>query len=75
LDVPQMLLMINKVPKQLMDMAKQEAEKNYQCEVAAVVPHSDDLMTLASSGVFSSKYPDHPVTKIYRQLANRILAG
>jgi MinD-like ATPase involved in chromosome partitioning or flagellar assembly len=75
LDVPQMLLMINKVPKQLMDMAKQEAEKNYQCEVAAVVPHSDDLMTLASSGVFSSKYPDHPVTKIYQQLANRILAG
>jgi len=74
LDVPQMLLMINKVPRQLMDMAKQEAEKNYHCEVAAVVPHSDDLMALASSGVFSSKYPDHPVTKIYQQLANRVLA-
>ena len=73
LDVPQMLLMVNKVPAQLMDAVKQNVENTYNCEVAAVIPHSDDLMTLASSGIFSQKYPDHSVTKIYRQLANRIL--
>ena len=74
LDVPQMLLMVNKVPEKLMAAVKQNVEATYNCEVAAVIPHSDDLMTLASSGIFSQKYPDHPVTKIYQQLANRILA-
>ena len=75
LDVPQMLLMVNKVPAQLMAAVKQNVEATYNCEVAAVIPHSDDLMTLASSGIFSQKYPDHPVTKIYTQLANRIIAS
>jgi MinD-like ATPase involved in chromosome partitioning or flagellar assembly len=74
LDVPQMLLMVNKVPAQLMDAVKQNVENTYNCEVAAVIPHSDDLMMLASSGIFSQKYPDHPVTKIYQQLVNRVLA-
>ena len=74
LDVPQMFLMVNKVPEKLMGAVKQNVEATYDCEVAAVIPHSDDLMTLASSGVFSSKYPDHPVTKIYQQLTDRILA-
>jgi MinD-like ATPase involved in chromosome partitioning or flagellar assembly len=75
LDVPQMMLMVNKVPEVLnMDAVKQEVEKNYNCEVVAVIPHSNDLMALASSGIFSFKYPDHPVTKIYQQLAKRVLA-
>jgi len=74
LGVPQMVLMVNKVPAMLMNEVKQRIEKLYNCEVAAVVPHSDDLMTLASSGIFSIRYPDHPVTKIYGQLTNRVLA-
>jgi MinD-like ATPase involved in chromosome partitioning or flagellar assembly len=75
LDVPQMLLMVNKVPQQFdVSDVKKNVEATYNCEVAAVIPHSDDLMTLASSGIFSQKYPNHPVTKIYQQLANRVLA-
>jgi septum site-determining protein MinD len=76
LDVPQMLLLVNKVPETYdMNIVKQEIEKNYNCEVAAVIPHSEDLMRLASSGIFSHKNPDHPVTKIYQQLVNRVLAN
>jgi|SRR5271157_808415 len=74
LGVPQMLLMVNKVPAMLMKEVKQRIEKLYDCEVAAVVPHSDDLMTLASAGIFSMRYPDHPVTKLYAQLTDRVLA-
>jgi MinD-like ATPase involved in chromosome partitioning or flagellar assembly len=75
LDVPNMFLVINKVPPKVnLAKAKEEAESTYDCEVAAVIPHSDDLMTLASAGIFSRHYPDHEVTKIYRQLAARILA-
>jgi len=74
LGVPQMLLMVNKVPLMLMEEVKQRIEKLYNCEVAVVVPHTDELMTLASSGIFSMRYPDHAVTKLYKQLANRVMA-
>jgi len=74
LGVPQMLLMVNKVPIMLMAEVKQRIEKLYNCEVAVVVPHTDELMTLASSGIFSLRYPDHPVTKLYKQMADRVMA-
>jgi septum site-determining protein MinD len=73
LGVPQMLLMVNKVPAMLMNEVKQRIEKLYDCEVAVVVPHSDDLMSLASSGIFSLRFPDHPVTTLYKKLADRLL--
>jgi hypothetical protein len=31
-------------------------------------------MALASSGVFAVRYPDHPVTDLYRQAATRLMA-
>jgi septum site-determining protein MinD len=42
--------------------------------VAAVLPHSDELMVLSSAGIFALKYPDHPVTGLYRQVATRLMA-
>jgi septum site-determining protein MinD len=75
LNVENLLLMVNKLP-QAFDAAEMKAriEDTYKCPVAAVIPHSDELMTLASSGVFALKYPDHPVSKLYRQVAERVLA-
>ncbi|MEI6290357.1 MAG: MinD/ParA family protein [Chloroflexota bacterium] len=73
LGVPQMLLMVNKVPMVLMDEVKQRIEKLFDCEVAVVIPHTDELMTLASAGIFSMRYPDHPVTKLYTQMAKRAM--
>ncbi len=74
LGVPQMLLMDNKVPVMLMNEVKQRIEKLYNCEVAVVIPHTDELMTLASSGIFSLRYPDHPVTSLYKKMAERVMA-
>ncbi len=74
LGVPQMLLMVNKVPVMLMNEVKQRIEKLYNCEVAVVIPHTDELMTLASSGIFSLRYPDHPVTSLYKKMAERVMA-
>jgi hypothetical protein len=42
--------------------------------VAAVIPHSEEMMALASSSVFALKYPDHVVSRLYRQLAEKVLA-
>lgn len=51
---------------------KEETQGTYGVEVAALIPHSADLMTLGSSGVFSLLYPDHPLTDLFRQLASRL---
>ncbi len=74
LDVPRMVLVVNKVPA-VYDSAsvKAKVEKAYQCDVAAVLPHSDELMALASSGIFSIRYPDNPVSAGLRHLAGRLI--
>ena len=75
LGVPRMVLIVNKMPA-VFDAAevKKRVEDTYHCEVAGIIPHSDDLMVLASSSVFSLQYPDHPVTQIYKQIAARLMA-
>ncbi|MBX3014943.1 MAG: MinD/ParA family protein [Caldilineaceae bacterium] len=75
LDVPHMLLVVNKTPPAF-DVAaiKVQVEQTYHCEVAAVLPHADEMMTLASGGVFVLHYPAHPLTALYQQIAARLLA-
>jgi septum site-determining protein MinD len=76
LDVPRLLLVVNKVPAPL-DLAdvKARIEKTYTAEVAAVLPHSDDLMLLGSAGIFGLQYPQHSVTLAYKQLAVKLTEG
>lgn len=74
LEVPKLLLAVNKAPTQFTPAeVKKTVEETYNCEVAAVIPHSDDLMTLASAGVFSMRFPHHPLSAIYRSLARKII--
>ena len=73
LGVPRMIVAINKVPAVFdPDQVRERVEMAYGCEVAAVLPHSDELMALASAGIFSFRYPDHPVTAQLEQIASRV---
>lgn len=75
LDVPRMLLMVNKTPAAFPAAeVRARVEQTYNCEVAAVLPHSDEMMTLASSGIFALRYPDHPLTAQYKEVAARLIA-
>ena len=75
LDVPRMVLVVNKTPSAFdFDEVKRRVESAYNCEVAAVLPHADEMMTLASGGIFVVRYPDHPITAKYKQVAERLLA-
>jgi septum site-determining protein MinD len=75
LRVPRMVLVVNNTPSAF-DFAevKERVEKAYECEVAAVLPHSDELMVLSSQGIFALHYPDDPITALYRQVAARLTA-
>ena len=74
LDVPRLLLVVNKTPTTFnLDDVRRRVEDSYNAEVGAVLPHSDELMTLASQGVFVLHYPDHPITKALRNVAQRLI--
>lgn len=71
LSVPLMRLIVNKTP-QIFDsqMVKQRVENSLHCEVAAILPHSDEMMALASEGVFVMKYPGHPMVRLLKEVLN-----
>jgi len=75
LNVPRLLLVFNKMPASF-DFAqvKAMAEATYQCAVAAILPHADEMMTLQSAGIFTLRYPNHPVTAELKQLVDTLLA-
>ncbi len=73
LDVPKMLMLVNKVPNTLdPEDVRARVEQTYDAKVGAVLPHSDEMMSLASSGIFSIRFPDHPVTKGLRSLVDQL---
>ncbi|MBE2270512.1 MAG: MinD/ParA family protein [Anaerolinea sp.] len=75
LDVPRMLLIVNKTPTSFnFDEVKARVEHTYNCPVGAVLPHSDEMMTLASSGVFVLRFPNHTISQNLRRVATALLA-
>jgi septum site-determining protein MinD len=75
LEVPRISILVNKAPGDIPpEVVAERVREAYGCDVAAVLPHSDDLMRLASEGVFSLRYPDHPLTTRYRDIAADLIA-
>jgi septum site-determining protein MinD len=76
IDMPSRRLVIaNEVPL-IFNFAsvKAELEKTYNCEVAAVLPHSQELMALAGATIFALQYPHHPLTTSLKQVAAHFVA-
>jgi len=70
LDVQSLYIVVNKVPAQTdFDDLREQVEKKYDAQVGAIFPHSDEMMQLASSGIFSVKYPDNAMSQSMKQLA------
>lgn len=76
LDVQQLSIIVNKMPPQF-DPAqvKAQVEQTYQSTVAAVLPHSDELLTLSSEGLFAVRFPDHPLTTQFGQVATTLMGN
>jgi len=74
LDVPRMMLIVNKLPSVFdANEVKARVERIYNCPVAGVIPHSDDMMALASGGIFTLRFPNHPVSDRIREIAAKIV--
>lgn len=75
LDVPRMMLIVNKVPAMFDPTeVRERVEKSYHTQVCAVLPHSDEMMVLASAGIFVQRYPDHPLTSELKKVAAQLMA-
>jgi MinD-like ATPase involved in chromosome partitioning or flagellar assembly len=74
LKVPRLLLIVNKVPA-VFDSAevKLKVEKAYGCEVGGVLPHTEEMMVLSSAGIFALRFPEHPLTGMYREVARKLM--
>lgn len=76
LNVPRMMLIVNKAPQSLdAGKLKDRIQGIYNVPVAAIIPHSDELMSLASSGIFAMRYPNHDVAGLYQQIMQHMMTG
>src|SRR5262245_34047024 len=74
LEVPKMMLVINKVaPGTDMMELRQKVQTMYQTEVAAALPLNVEMVRLASGEIFTNRFPDHPFSQELKGVANRIL--
>lgn len=74
LKVRKMLLTINKAHNKLdFGALKQKVEHIYGVPVAGVFPLSDEVVQLASEGVFCIKSPDHAISQEFRNVACQII--
>ena len=75
LEVPNMTLVVNKTPASFdIEAVRKKVQQAYDVDSVVVLPHCDEMMTLASGGLFSVAYPDHPLTALYKSLAQSLSA-
>jgi len=74
LKVPRILMVVNRVMQNSdPEMVRQQLQAKYEVPVVGVLPNCDEMMQLASSGLFSLHYPDHSLTQIYQQVATQVM--
>jgi septum site-determining protein MinD len=75
LEVPELYIIVNKAPTVFdFNQLRQKVEDTYSTRVAGVLPHSDEMMILASSGVYALKFPNHEFTKVFEEIAERVMS-
>lgn len=73
LEVPRMLMVVNKVlPSFDFEVVRAQIESAYGAPVAGILPLSEDMVRLASAGVFCLRYPDHQITAVVRSVTEQI---
>jgi MinD-like ATPase involved in chromosome partitioning or flagellar assembly len=73
LGVPEMLLLVNKALPSL-DFAalRSQVASTYNAPVGGIFAENDEMLQLASGGVFCLHYPEHPFTREVIQVTTRI---
>lgn len=74
LEVPKMLLVVNKVlPSFDTDTLRRRVEDSYEAPVAGILPLSEEMLQLASGGVFCLHHPDHALSRVVGEIVEQIM--
>ena len=74
LEVRDMLMVLNKIPSSVdRDLLREQVEGAYKIPVLAMLPLSSEMAQLASSGLFSLRHPNHPLTRELNHIAERLM--
>ncbi|MDQ4077677.1 MAG: MinD/ParA family protein [Chloroflexota bacterium] len=74
LEVPYVMLVVDQVlPSHDTGAIQKQVAKDFNSEVATVLPYTDELMALASTDLFVLRYPDHPLSFKFREVAAKVL--
>ncbi len=74
LDSPRTLLVVNKVLTAYNPVeVKEQIETKFQVPVAGVFPVCEEMIQLASGGIFCLEYPHHPYTEQLKQVAQQVI--
>jgi MinD-like ATPase involved in chromosome partitioning or flagellar assembly len=75
LEVQNIMLIVNKVPQTLnLEMLKGQIETTYRAPVVGMLPLNSEMASLASSGLFVIRFPEHPLTQELKGIAGRVMA-
>jgi MinD-like ATPase involved in chromosome partitioning or flagellar assembly len=73
LEVPKILLVVNKALSTLdFTDLKEQMETIYSVPVAGILPLSEEMVQLASKGIFCLHYSNHPITQAIAGIAEQI---
>jgi MinD-like ATPase involved in chromosome partitioning or flagellar assembly len=73
LKVPKMLLVVNKaLPAFDFADLRQQVETIYNVSVAGILPLSEEMVQLASKGIFCLRYSEHSISQTIKEIAQQI---
>jgi len=74
LEVPRLMLIVNKaLPAFDLEALGQKIARTYGTPVAGVLPETEEMIALGSSGIFALKYPEHPLSQQFKKIADQVL--
>jgi MinD-like ATPase involved in chromosome partitioning or flagellar assembly len=69
LEIPHLKMVVSQMPPAFdMEDVQREVQEKYQIPVIAILPHTEEMLTLAGHGIFTREYPTHPLTMTIKQM-------
>jgi len=69
LEIPHLKMVVSQMPPAFdIEDVQREVQEKYQLPVTAILPHTEEMLTLAGKGIFTREYPTHPLTMIIKQM-------
>lgn len=76
LDVPEIMLLVNKTPQAFgREAVIEQVQARYGVAVGGLFQENDEMLQLASSGVFWLHHPEHPFSQEVHAVARQLMAA